>query len=306
MWTDFYYDSCGCGQIHACVWAPGGEPKAIIQIIHGIAEHAERYDHFAEYLTTQGYMVVAEDHMGHGKSIGSEGTQGYFDGGWFNAVNDCMMLMNCMKEEFPGAPYILFGHSMGSFMARTILAKYPDCGLSGAIICGTGWQPKAALPALIKVVDAICKKTGERNPSEKLDNLIFGSYNKRVEHKRTPKDWLTRDNKIVDAYIADPLCGFVPSCGLLRDMMMGILYIEQPENLAKMDKKLPVWFIAGKEDPVGDYGKGVAKAADAFRKAGMEQVDMKLYPLCRHEIHNEINKEEVYEDVAEWIGKILA
>jgi alpha-beta hydrolase superfamily lysophospholipase len=89
-------------------------------------------------------------------------------------------------------------------------------------------------------------------------------------------------------------------------MMMGILYIEQPENLAKMDKKLPVWFIAGKEDPVGDYGKGVAKAADAFRKAGMEQVDMKLYPLCRHEIHNEINKEEVYEDVAEWIGKILA
>lgn len=306
MWTDFYYDSCGCGQIHACVWAPGGEPKAIIQIIHGIAEHAERYDHFAEYLTTQGYMVVAEDHMGHGKSIGSEGTQGYFDGGWFNAVNDCMMLMNCMKEEFPGAPYILFGHSMGSFMARTILAKYPDCGLSGAIICGTGWQPKAALPALIKVVDAICKKTGERNPSEKLDNLIFGSYNKRVEHKRTPKDWLTRDNKIVDAYIADPLCGFVPSCGLLRDMMMGILYIEQPENLEKMDKKLPVWFIAGKEDPVGDYGKGVAKAADAFRKAGMEQVDMKLYPLCRHEIHNEINKEEVYEDVAEWIGKILA
>jgi alpha-beta hydrolase superfamily lysophospholipase len=306
MWTDFYYDSCGCGQIHACVWAPGGEPKAIIQIIHGIAEHAERYDHFAEYLTTQGYMVVAEDHMGHGKSIGSEGTRGYFHGGWFNAVNDCMMLMNCMKEEFPGAPYILFGHSMGSFMARTILAKYPDCGLAGAIICGTGWQPKAALPALIKVVDAICKKTGERNPSEKLDNLIFGSYNKRVEHKRTPKDWLTRDNKIVDAYIADPLCGFVPSCGLLRDMMMGILYIEQPENLAKMDKKLPVWFIAGKEDPVGDYGKGVVKAADAFRKAGMEQVDMKLYPLCRHEIHNEINKEEVYEDVAEWIGKILA
>ena len=305
MRTDFWYDSKGAGRIHGCRWSPEGEPRAVVQILHGIAEFVERYDDFANYLTSQGFLVVAEDHMGHGKSIGGEGTRGYFDGGWFNAVDDSVMLMNCMKEEFPGTPYILFGHSMGSFMARTILAKYPDCGLSGAIICGTGWQPKAALPALIKVVEAICKKNGERNPSEKLDNLVFGSYNKRVEHKRTPKDWLTRDNRIVDAYIADPLCGFVPSCGLLRDMMKGILYIEQPENLAKMDKKLPVWFIAGKEDPVGDYGKGVMKAADAFRKAGMEQVDVKLYPLCRHEIHNEINREEVYEDVARWLDQLV-
>ena len=305
MWTDFYYDSCGTGQIHACIWAPGGEPKAIVQIIHGIAEHAERYDHFAEYLTTQGYMVVAEDHMGHGKSIGENGTQGYFEGGWFNAVEDSVMLMNYMKEEFPGTPYFLYGHSMGSFMARTILAKYPDCGLSGAIICGTGWQPKTAIPMLIKVVDAICKKTGERNPNVKLDNMIFGGYNKRVEHQRTTRDWLSRDYQVVDAYNADPLCGFVASCGLLRDMMKGILYIEQPENLAAMDKKLPVWFIAGSDDPVGDYGKGVVKAANAFRKAGMERVDLKLYPLCRHEIHNEINKEEVYSDVARWLNNTL-
>ena len=302
MWTDFYYDSCGAGRIHACIWAPGGEPKAIVQIIHGIAEHAERYDHFAEYLTTQGYMVVAEDHMGHGKSIGETGTQGYFEGGWFNAVDDSVMLMRCMKEEFPGTPYILFGHSMGSFMARTILARYPEEKLAGTIICGTGWQPRAALPALIKVVEAICKKTGERNPSEKLDAMIFGGYNKKVEHQRTKCDWLSRDDKIVDAYIADPLCGFTASCGLLRDMMTGILYIEQPENLAKMNKKLPVWFIAGGDDPVGDYGKGVKKAAEAFKKAGMEQVDMKLYPLCRHEIHNEINKSEVYEDVSQWLN----
>lgn len=305
MWTDFYYDSCGIGRIHACIWAPGGEPKAIIQIIHGIGEHAERYDHFAEYLTTQGYMVVAEDHMGHGKSIGEEGTLGYFEGGWFNAVDDSVMLMNYMKEEFPGTPYILFGHSMGSFMARTILCKYPEKELAGAIICGTGWQPAFALPALIKVVEAICKKTGERNPSEKLDNMIFGGYNKKVEHQRTKRDWLTRDNAIVDAYNADPLCGFTASCGLLRDMMKGIHFIEQPENLAKMNKKLPVWFIAGGDDPVGNYGKGVKQAADAFRKVGMEKVGMKLYPLCRHEIHNEINRDEVYEDVAQWIENVL-
>ena len=305
MWTDFYYDSCGIGRIHACIWAPGGEPKAIIQIIHGIGEHSMRYDHFAEYLTTQGYMVVAEDHMGHGLSIGEEGTQGYFEGGWFNAVDDSVMLMNYMKEEFPGTPYVLFGHSMGSFLTRSILAKYPDSGIAGAIICGTGWQPRAALPAMIKMVEVICNKVGEKNPSEKLDKLVFGGYNKKVEHVRTPSDWLTRDNKIVDAYRADPLCGFIASTGLIRDMLKGIQYIELPENLAKMDKKLPVWFIAGSADPVGNYGKGVIQAAEAFKKAGMEQVDMKLYPLCRHEIHNEINKDEVYQDVANWLADTL-
>ena len=165
---------------------------------------------------------------------------------------------------------------MGSFMARTILAKYPDSGISAAIICGTGWQPRAALPALIKVVEAICKKSGERAPNVTLDNMVFGSYNKKVEHPRTDKDWLTRDAEIVDAYIAHPLCGFVASSGLLRDMMKGIHYIEQPKNLANMKKDLPVFFIAGGDDPVGSYGKGVERAAAEFRKAGMTNVSCRI------------------------------
>ena len=301
MRTDHYFDSCGAGQIHYCKWSPEGEIRGIVQIVHSIAEFVERYDDFANFLNSQGYLVVAEDHMGHGQSIGEDGVQGYFQGGWFAAVNDTMKLMKDTMAEFPGVPYVLFGHSMGSFMARTILARYPDSGIAAAIICGTGWQPKAALPLLIRAVEGICKKTGEKNPSEKLQNMVFGGYNKRIENPRTPCDWLTRDEEIVDAYVEHPLCGFIPACGLLRDMMKGIYYIEQEKNLKNMKKHLPVFFIAGAEDPVGPYGKGVEQAVKEFKKAGMINVACKIYPDCRHEILNELNKQEVYEDVAAWL-----
>lgn len=303
MRSDFWFDSCGAGQIHYCKWTPEGQPKAILQIVHGIAEFVERYDTFAEYLTSLGFVVVAEDHMGHGQSINGDGIQGYFHGGWFNAVADTYQLLQDTKAAYPDLPYILFGHSMGSFMTRTILCKYPDSGIAAAIICGTGWQPTFALPALLKVVGGICSKTGETVPNLQLQKMIFGSYNNKVEHPRTPYDWLTRDPKIVDAYIAHPLCGFVGSCGLLRDMMTGIYYIQQNKNLALMRKDLPVFFIAGGNDPVGNYGKGVRQAAEAFQKAGMTDVSTRIYPLCRHEILNEINKEEIFEDIVQWIEK---
>ncbi len=305
MRTDIWYDSHGAGRIHACRWTPKGKPKAVVQIVHGIAEFVERYDDFANYLTKQGFLVVAEDHMGHGQSINGGGIRGYFHGGWFTAIADTMELMRMTREDNPGVPYILFGHSMGSFMARTILCKYPDCGIQGAIICGTGWQPAFALPALIKVVEGICKKGDETQPNEKLQSLVFGSYNQKVEHPRTGYDWLTRDARIVDAYIAHPLCGFTASAGLLRDMMKGIYFIEQDVNLAAMRKDLPVFFIAGGDDPVGPYGKGVQKCADVFKKSGMTDVSVHIYPLCRHEILNEINREEVYEDILQWVESKL-
>lgn len=301
MRTDHWYDSCGKGKIHYCRWTPAGEIKGILQIVHGIAEFVERYDDFANYLNSQGYLVVAEDHMGHGQSIEGGSTQGFFHGGWFAAVDDTMQLMKDTMAENPGVPYVLFGHSMGSFMARTILAKYPDCGITAAVICGTGWLPTMPMPALIKVVEGICKKNGEENPSEDMQKMVFGGYNKRIENVRTSCDWLTRDDSIVDAYVAHPLCGFTPACGLLRDMMKGIYYNQQSKNLKNMKKHLPVFFIAGSEDPVGPYGKGVEKAAAEFKKAGMINVACKLYPDCRHEILNELNKQEVYEDVANWL-----
>lgn len=305
MRTDFWYDSKGAGKIHGCRWTPEGEVKAVLQIIHGIAEFVERYDTFANFLNSQGILVVAEDHMGHGQSINGDGIQGYFHGGWFTAVADSYQLLEDTRKEFPDVPYILFGHSMGSFFARTILCKYPDSGISAAIICGSGWQPAFALPALVKIIDGICKKNGEEKPNEKLQGMVFGSYNKKVEHIRTPFDWLTRDNTIVDAYIAHPLCGFTASAGLLREMMKGIHYIEQPAHLSSMKKDLPVFFIAGGDDPVGSYGKGIEKCVKEFKKAGMENVSCKIYPLCRHEILNEINKEEVYEDVYLWLQPLM-
>lgn len=302
MRTDFWYDSKGAGKIHGCRWAPEGEPKAVLQIVHGIAEFVERYDTFANYLNSLGYLVVAEDHMGHGQSINGDGIQGYFHGGWFTAVEDTYRLLQDTRKEYPGIPYILFGHSMGSFMARTILCKYPDSGIAAAVICGTAWQPAFALPALIKVIDGICQKNGETLPDEKLQSMVFGGYNRKVEHPRTAYDWLTRDAKIVDDYISHPLCGFTASAGLLREMMRGIHFIEQPRNLAAMRRDLPVFFIAGGDDPVGSYGKGIHQCVKAFRKAGMTDVSVRVYPLCRHEILNEINKEEIFEDVVQWIS----
>ena len=301
MRQDIWYPSCGAGQIHACKWTPEGEPKAVVQIVHGIAEFVERYDEFARYLNALGYLVVAEDHMGHGQSINGEGIRGYFHGGWFSAIADSYRLLTDTKQEYPDIPYVLFGHSMGSFMARTILCDHPDSGIAAAVICGSGWQPTFALPALVKAIDAICRKNGEDKPNEMLQKMIFGGYNNKIEHPRTGFDWLSRDKAIVDAYIAHPLCGFTASAGLLREMMRGIHHIQQKENLAKMRKELPVFYIAGGEDPVGNFGKGIHKCVAEFKKAGMQDVAVRVYPLCRHEILNEINREDVFRDVANWL-----
>ena len=303
MREDFWYDSKGAGKIHGCRWTPKESPKAVVQIVHGIAEFIERYDEFAAYLNGLGFLVVAEDHMGHGQSVGENGIQGYFHGGWFTAVEDTMTLLRETQAAYPDIPYVLFGHSMGSFMARTILCKYPDSGISAAVICGTGWQPAALLQPVTRFIEAVCRKDGEDQPSAFLENLVFGSYNRRVEHPRTAYDWLSRDTKIVDAYIAHPMCGFTPTAGLLREMMKGLTYIEKPAHLEAMKKDLPVFFVAGGDDPVGSYGKGVRRTVNEFKKAGMTDVSCRIYPLCRHEILNEINRQEIFEDIGGWILK---
>ena len=303
MYKEYQVKSLGKGNIHVSRWEPEGRPVGVFQIVHGISEYAKRYDAFARYLTERGFLVVAEDHMGHGHSISAEQARGYFYGGWFTAVGDTYALLQKTKEEYPDVPYILFGHSMGSFMARTILAKYPESGISACIICGTGWQPEAVLAAGQKLSNVVCKVRGEQNPSKFLHKVIFGAYNKRVERPRTAYDWLTRVNTEVDTYMKDPLCGFIPSAGLVRDMLTGIGYIQKEENLSRMEKSLPVFFVAGGDDPVGDFGNGVRKAADVFRDVGMEDVSVRIYPLCRHEILNEMNKAEVYEDILAWTTK---
>lgn len=301
MRTEFWMDSQGQGKLHCCRWSPEGEIIGVVQIVHGIADYGLRYEPFAEYLNGLGYLVVAEDHMGHGQSIQGGSLQGYFHGGWFTAVEDTYQLLKQTKEAYPDVPYVLFGHSMGSFMARTLLSKHPDSGIAAAVICGTSWQPTAALPAIVQLCKAVCALTGEKNPSEQLQNLVFGGYNRRVEHPRTSYDWISRDNAVVDAYVADPLCGFTPTTGLTRDMMIGISFIQQPANLKAMNKALPVLFIGGGDDPVGYYGKSIVKTAEEFRKAGMQDISHRVFPLGRHEILNEINRKEVFKTVSDWI-----
>lgn len=303
MTKDLYYPSSGRGIIHARRWEPEGQVKGIVQLIHGIAEHSKRYHEFAEYLNSLGYLVVAEDHMGHGRSGGKACIRGFFYGGWFKAVEDSYQLLESTKSEFPGIPYYVFGHSMGSFMARTLLIQYPNAGIAGAIICGTGWMPEAVLKSGYTMAKLVCGRDNEKKHSPMLHKLMFGSYNKKVEHPRTDFDWLSRDASIVDAYIADPNCGFPETAGLARDMLEGILYIQKTANMKKMNMSVPVLFIAGGADPVGDYGKGVIKAANKFKTIGMKRISSKIYPLCRHEILNEINRQEVYQDISNWLDK---
>lgn len=301
MRKEIAYPSCGKGQIRGLRWEPQGEVKAIVQIVHGIAEHVGRYDHFASFLAEHGILVVAQDHMGHGRSIEGGSTKGYFTGGWFAAVEDTYRLLCDTMKEFPGVPYILLGHSMGSFIARTILCKHPDSGITGAIISGTAWMPGAVVTAGHAMANVICKIGDEKQPSAALHGMMFGGYNKRIEHPRTKSDWLSRDAAIVDAYEADPNCGFVTSAALLRDMLVGLKFIHDRKNLDSMNRELPVFFIAGGDDPVGGYGDGVRQAAKAFENLGMKQVSLRIYPMDRHEVLNELNRDEVYGHILSWI-----
>lgn len=281
----------------------GGEVRAVLQIVHGISEYVERYGAFAAFLNDNGVLVVGEDHMGHGKSVEAEGCLGCFYGGWTAAVDDSYALMERTMAEHPDVPYILLGHSMGSFLARTLLHRYPNSGIAGAVLSGTGWQPQALLAAGSAAAGIMICAHGEEAPSPLLDRLMFGGYNRGYGTVRTAFDWLTGDPTVVDAYIKDPLCGFPASAGLVRDLMTGLKMNQSRKNLEKMKKDLPVLFIAGGQDPVGAWGKGVRKTAAAFLQAGMQRLETRIYEGGRHEILNEINKQEVYGDVLNWMQR---
>ena len=293
----------GKHKVFARECTPDGEVRAVLQIAHGVAEHVYRYAPFMEFLADNGFVVVANDHLGHGKTAENEQELCFFaeKDGWNDVVSDMDQLHKLTAAKYPDVPYFLFGHSMGSFLTRTYIIDHPE-GLKGVIISGTGQNPAAVVAAGKRMAKLEMIDNGPMYHSPTLDKLAFGSYNKKYDHVRTKLDWLTRDEAIVDAYIAHPMCGFTETTGLLRDLMTGICYIEKPESLAAMRKELPVFFIAGGDDPVGNYGKGVRQSADAFRKAGMTDVSVHIYPLCRHEILNEINREEVYGDILQWLS----
>ena len=302
---EFYLASTGGGQLRCGVWMPVGQPRAVVQLVHGIAEHIGRYEELGAFLTDRGVAMVADDHMGHGKSVGHGQAMGFFPSGWLGAVEDEKRLCDRVREQLPGLPYVFLGHSMGSFLTRTFLYRYPDAGLTAVILSGTAWQPRTALRFGLALCRVEERWRGETGSSAALQKIAFGGYNRKFRPVRTPNDWICSDPAVVDGYNADPLCGFQPTVGLARDMLRGLWMNERPENLAAMDKSLPVYFFSGREDPVGSMGRGVLRSARAFRAAGLSDVTVRLYPGGRHEMLNEPNRCQVMEDLWAWLAPRL-
>lgn len=303
VFSEYTFLSCnGRTNIRVRRCDPDAAVRGVVQIAHGIAEHVERYDDFAEFLSSSGFVVAANDHLGHGKSVTDESELGYFaeNGGWELAVGDMRQLHEQLRGEFPRLPIFLFGHSMGSFLSRTYIIRYPE-GLSGTVLCGTGQQPRALVSGGRLLAETEINRHGAKYKSQRLNDMAFGKYNDSFAPARTISDWLSRDTEQVDKYSTDPLCGFLPTAGLFRDMMGGLEYIGRQRNIERMKKDMPVLFISGDKDPVGENGRGVLRVYHSFVRSGMTDVTLKLYTECRHELLNELNREQVKNDVLTWI-----
>ena len=307
--TEFTFLSTdGKTQLHGMRWEPeGGSVRAVLQICHGVAEHIARYDAFARYLNGLGIAVVGHDHLGHGLSLPEGGTPVYFGEGntWNTVVDDIYVLHQRIRLWYPDVPLCIMGHSMGSFLTRTYLIRYPGT-VKAAVIMGTGWQPKAVIAGGMAVAKAVGAVVGENGTSDLVTNLAFGAYNKLFAPNRTSCDWLSADEGNVDAYMADPLCGADTTVGLFRQMLSGIRFNQKLSNLRQMDPRIPVLFVAGEKDPVGDCGNGVRRTYQEFRRAGVQDCTLKLYPGLRHEILNEkAQQQQIFEDIGQWLTSKL-
>lgn len=300
---EIFYDSCNLkNKIYVRLWKPDTEPVGVVQICHGIGEHIKRYDDFAKFLASHGYVVVGDDHLGHGASIADSSELGYVGelDGWDMMVADMRKLYERMHEMFPGLPYFIFGHSMGSFLARTYMIRYHD-GPDGVILSGTGHQSKPTLMTAKLLARNIIKLKGANYRSKLLNNLAFGNYNRRIADSSNEYDWLATDKTVVRQYAEDPLCGGIPTGGLFYALFSGLSEITAFTNVMRVNKNLPIYLYAGDADPVGNYAKGVERTYDDYVKAGVADVSLKFYPGARHECHNEFCKSDVYNDVLTWL-----
>lgn len=294
LWTSSLFGAPG---------QPGSqEPKAVIQIVHGMSEYIDRYDELAEYFVGRGFVVCAEDHIGHGGSAASPAEYGHMPahGGKDILLRDVHTLYRMVHELFPNAPYVMYGHSMGSFIARAYIARYGD-ELAACVLSGTGNVPAGLSKFGRSLARMLAAMRGETHRSAFIDNMGAGGYGKQIEGARTNLDWLSTDPEVVDAYIADERCGFMFTVGGYATLLDLTAEVVTPECASRVPAGLPVFFVAGDGDPVGDMGKGVKAAAQLLRDAGVKKVDERIYSGMRHEIHNEVGREQVYNDVASWI-----
>ncbi|MBR3946506.1 MAG: alpha/beta hydrolase [Bacteroidales bacterium] len=281
-------------------YMPDNTPRAILQIFHGMAEHSARYADFARFMTDNGIAVYVSDHRGHGNTIADKKEYGVWPhcDEWWRIIGDLKQLKDIATDENPNLPYFVLGHSMGSFLARTFITKY-STEISGVIISGTGTNPTAVLRFGKLIANIACTFEGCRSKAKLLDKLSFGSYNKGYS---TPYQWLSRDDSQVKKYIADDLCGGLFSNSFYRGFFKGLIYINKRSSGALINKNLKMFFVSGEKDPVGNYGRGVEEAVEFYRNLRIPNIQMKLYTNARHEILNEINREEVYADLLNWIN----
>ncbi len=299
-----FLSSDGVSTISGQIYIPKAEPKGIIQICHGMCEYIGRYHRFMEDMANDGFIVAGHDHLGHGDSS-SEENYGYFGekDGYKNLVEDLHQMTVLVKQEFGPLPYFLFGHSMGSFITRLYITQFAY-ELNGVIICGTG-GPNPMSKLGITVSNMVSHVKGSFYRSSMLDHMAFGSFNKKFAPCRTSKDWLTRDEKIVDKYLQDPKCMFLFTAVGFRDLTTLSTLANGASWYESLNPDLPMLLISGDMDPVGNYGKGVKEVFARLQKTGIKDVSMHLYPGARHELLNETNYQEVYSDISHWLGKHL-
>ena len=304
--VDFTLPSTAPGRtLHAFYCEPDGPVRAVVQLSHGMVEFIDRYKPLAESLAARGIAVTGNDHLGHGGSIRTKADYGYFaqPDGNRAVLDDLHRMTEFAKQRWPGVPYFLLGHSMGSFYARQYLCEWGS-ELDGAIILGTGFQPKA----LVQLAKGVCRVQaalfGWQHRSKLVERLSFAGYNNGLEG-RTTHDWLNRDAAEVDKYLADERCTFTFTVNAYYSMFSGILRLHDPAFVAQVPKDLPLLFLAGDADPVGERGKGVERAVQSLRDAGVRNIEVKFYPGARHELLVETNHQEVFADIAGWIEKQL-
>lgn len=289
--------------IHVHSWLPDGAPRAAFQIAHGLAEHAARYGRLAQELTARGFAVYANDHRGHGQTAAADDL-GFFaeSEGWRKCVGDLWTLNRRIAADHAGLPIVLLGHSMGSFMAQDFVADHSEA-IASLVLSGSNGPP----PAIAGVGRMIARierlRQGARGKSALLQAMMFGEFNKPFKPARTDFDWLSRDPAEVDAYVADPFCGFAFSNQLAVDLLDALGGLLKPERLARIRKDLPIYIFSGSDDPVG---ANLPALADAYRRAGLANVEMRLYPGARHETLNETNRDEVAADLVRWAETAVA
>lgn len=292
----------GICNIRAVRYIPDGKVKAILQISHGMQEFIDRYENFAKFLCEKGYLVTGNDHLGHGGSINNTDDWGFFaeKDGNKAVLDDLYELTKITKALYPDVPYFLLGHSMGSFYARQYICEHGE-QLVAAIIMGTGHQPLPVVKAGMQACKMFALGKGWRYRSKAVEAMAFGAYNKKFEPAKTDKEWLTKDREIINWYLNEPRCSFKFTLNGYYNMFLGISRLHDKKLLNQIPKELPILFVSGQDDPVGDFGKGVEAAVKSVKDVGCKNVEMKLYPNDRHEILNELDKDTVYNDLYNWI-----